>query len=140
MAGLSAKTLQELADRRAAEASDLLELGHYSGAYYLAGYALECGLKALIASQFEAGVIPDKNLVQQIHTHKLIQLLKLAGIDGERKKLADLQPAFDANWGIALDWSEDSRYEFHDENTANRLINAICGPEHGVFQWIRSKW
>lgn len=112
MAVLSARHLQDLADSRAAEALALLQLGHFSGAYYLAGYALECGLKALIASEFEAGVIPDKKLVQQIHTHKLIELLKLAGIDGE----------------------------VHDENTAKRLISAICDPEHGVFQWIRSKW
>ncbi|HUF46092.1 MAG TPA: hypothetical protein VMN43_12160 [Aestuariivirgaceae bacterium] len=140
MAALSARYLQDLANRRAAEATALLQLGHFSGAYYLAGYALECGLKALIASRFQAGVIPDKKLVQQIHTHKLNELLKLAGIEGERKELADREPVFDANWRIALDWSEDSRYEIHDEKTAKDLIKATCDSDNGVFQWVRSKW
>jgi hypothetical protein len=140
MAVLSARSLQQLADSRAAEAAALMQLGHYSGAYYLAGYALECGLKAVIASGFEAGVIPDKRLVLQIYTHKLNELLKLAGIEGERKELADRDPVFDANWRIALDWREDSRYEIRDEKSTKDLITAICDPEKGVFQWIRAKW
>lgn len=41
--------LQRLADLRAAEARLLLDNGYWSGAYYLAGYAVECGLKACIA-------------------------------------------------------------------------------------------
>ena len=140
MAALTAKSLQELADSRAAEALALLQLGHFSGAYYLAGYALECGLKALIAGGFEAGVIPDKKLVQQIYTHKLHELLKLAGIEGEGKELADRQPAFKENWLIALDWNEESRYEIHDADTADSLVSAILDLENGVFPWVRSKW
>jgi hypothetical protein len=140
MAALSAKSLQQLADSRAAEAAALMQLGHYSGAYYLAGYALECGLKALIASGFEAGVIPDKRLVTQIYTHKLNELLKLAGIEGERMELAERRPAFKANWLIALDWSEESRYEIYDVDAAGDMISAILEVENGAFPWVRSKW
>ncbi|MFW6076798.1 MAG: hypothetical protein ACOC71_03525 [Hyphomicrobiales bacterium] len=140
MAALSANHLQELADRRAAEASALLELGHFSGAYYLAGYALECGLKALIARRFEAGVIPDKRYVQQIYTHRLTDLLKLAEVEDERVELAESDPEFKAKWLIALDWSEESRYEIRDAAGAGALTRAILQAEDGVFQWIRSKW
>ncbi len=35
---------------RVNEAKALLHLKHYSGAYYLAGYAVECALKALTSS------------------------------------------------------------------------------------------
>jgi HEPN domain-containing protein len=57
---------QQLADVRIAEAAVLLAQGNYDGAYYLAGYAVECGLKAcdqaeqLIAAITDAahGVLP----------------------------------------------------------------------------------
>jgi hypothetical protein len=140
MAALSARTLQELADRRAAEATALLQLGHFSGAYYLAGYALECGLKAIIARRFEAGVIPDKRYIQQIYTHRLADLLKMAEVEGERVELAERYPKFKANWLIALDWSEESRYEIRDGAGAGALVSAILEAESGVFEWVRSKW
>ncbi len=41
--------LQQLARARLREAEALLNAGEWSGAYYLAGYAVECGLKACIA-------------------------------------------------------------------------------------------
>jgi HEPN domain-containing protein len=41
--------LQELSRVRLKEATALLKLGLFDGAYYLAGYAVECALKACIA-------------------------------------------------------------------------------------------
>jgi HEPN domain-containing protein len=41
--------LQQLAELRITEAKVLLDNGFYAGAYYLAGYAVECALKACIA-------------------------------------------------------------------------------------------
>jgi len=43
------RDLQALSRIRLTEAKALLRLGHYDGAYYLAGYAAECALKACIA-------------------------------------------------------------------------------------------
>jgi hypothetical protein len=54
-------TFQELARARFAEANLLLESGFPSGAYYLAGYAIECELKAFIAAVFRANEIPGKS-------------------------------------------------------------------------------
>ena len=41
--------LQKLSNARIREARILFAAGEYSGAYYLAGYAVECALKACIA-------------------------------------------------------------------------------------------
>ena len=43
------KDLQELSKVRLREATALLNLGLFDGAYYLAGYSVECALKACIA-------------------------------------------------------------------------------------------
>lgn len=72
-------TFQQLAEERLAEATLLLAQGYPSGAYYLAGYAVECALKASIATRFKADEIPDKSLVNSVYTHKLIELLRLSG-------------------------------------------------------------
>jgi len=60
------KLLQELAKLRLDEAKLLAREKRFSGAYYLAGYAIECALKALIAAQFRQNEIPDKNLVDKV--------------------------------------------------------------------------
>ena len=41
--------LQDLAELRIKEARILLDAGSYPGAFYLAGYSVECALKACIA-------------------------------------------------------------------------------------------
>ena len=43
------RELQDLSKVRLKEATALLQLGLFDGAFYLAGYAVECGLKACIA-------------------------------------------------------------------------------------------
>jgi hypothetical protein len=54
--------LENLAAIRVKEAGILLTADCYQGAYYLAGYALECTLKACIAKQVKEFDFPDKNL------------------------------------------------------------------------------
>jgi HEPN domain-containing protein len=69
------ETFQRLAEFRLDEARLLFANGHPSGAYYLAGYAIECALKARISSQFRANEIPDKALVNGVYEHDLSKLL-----------------------------------------------------------------
>jgi hypothetical protein len=56
---------QTLADIRLAEARDLLALNppRPDGAYYLAGYAVECALKACIARGYAQHDWPEKGFV-----------------------------------------------------------------------------
>jgi hypothetical protein len=55
------KDFQELAAVRLKEARVLLRAGCYEGAYYLAGYAVECALKACISKQTERHEFPDRD-------------------------------------------------------------------------------
>lgn len=80
MAGeLDRHTLRQLAEEKAADASLLLEHGRWSNGYYLFGYAIELGLKAAISRAFRAEVIPDRKLVEALHTHRLEDLLGFPG-------------------------------------------------------------
>jgi HEPN domain-containing protein len=63
--------LQHLAETRLIEATVLLERRHSSGAYYLAGYAAELGLKAIVAGKFRGDEIPDKSFVNSVYTRIL---------------------------------------------------------------------
>lgn len=48
---MNRRDLKDLAAIRVREASLLLKNKQYSGAYYLAGYAVECALKACISKE-----------------------------------------------------------------------------------------
>jgi HEPN domain-containing protein len=72
--------LQDVAMRRLRAAESLLNDQHWDSAYYLAGYAVECGLKACIAKQFREHDFPDKKTVNESYTHDLTKLVNLAGL------------------------------------------------------------
>ena len=72
--------LENLAAIRIKEADILLTADCYQGAYYLAGYALECTLKACIAKQVKEFDFPDKKLANDSYTHKLADLVITAGL------------------------------------------------------------
>ena len=74
---------QQLAELRLNEAKLLFQEHQPSGAYYLAGYAIECAFKAIISAQFRANEIPDKALVNRVYTHDLADLIKLAGLESQ---------------------------------------------------------
>ena len=61
--------LQELSKVRLKEARALLRAGMHDGAYYLAGYAVECGLKACIAKTTLRHEFPDKKRVDSSYSH-----------------------------------------------------------------------
>jgi HEPN domain-containing protein len=72
---------QQLAEVRIGEARVLLEADCYPGAYYLAGYAVECALKACIAKQTREYDFPEKDFVNKSWTHKLEKLPNLAELE-----------------------------------------------------------
>jgi hypothetical protein len=132
--------LQQLSRARFREANLLLRNSEYSGAYYLAGYAVECGLKACITRQFRRYEMPDKKLVADSHIHDLNKLAGIAGLDGELRREGDADPAFGVNWGIVCDWNEAARYQMWSRRDAEGIIGAIGDRRHGVAQWIRRHW
>jgi HEPN domain-containing protein len=63
------------------EAKALLDAGLPDGAYYLAGYAVECALKACIAKSTLRYDFPDKTTVDKSYTHSLTQLVGVANLN-----------------------------------------------------------
>lgn len=83
--------LQKLAIVRIREAKILFDSGEHSGAYYLAGYAVECALKACFAKGVQRYDFPEKDKVSKIFTHRLREIAKLAGLE------SDMNSAFAAS-------------------------------------------
>lgn len=122
------------------EAQALLKAREYSGAYYLAGYAVECAFKACIAKQFKRYEFPDKKRVNDSYTHDLKKLADLGGLDGAILDHAGSDDSFRRNWNLVTEWSEKSRYETSDRARARDLINAIMEADSGVMPWVRQRW
>ena len=137
---LNRTELQRLAEERILEAKILLDAGKGSGAYYLAGYAVECALKACIAKKTQAEDFPEKKVVQDSWTHDIMSLVKTAGIEAEWNADCDANVDLKDNWLIAKGWRESSRYSFTAEADARVLYNAIVDPMRGVLRWIKSRW
>jgi HEPN domain-containing protein len=137
---LKRKDLQKLAALRLKEARILLEHRCWAGAYYLAGYAVECALKAYLAKRTERHEFPDREQVQKQHTHNLDALFAIAELDEERDTLTDVDPKFDDNWEAVRLWNERSRYKLPTEEAARALVQAVGDRQHGLLQWLKRRW
>ena len=134
--------LQQLARLRLQEAKLLAREQHFSGAYYVAGYAIECALKACIAAQFRENEIPDRKFVNDIYTHDLGKLLGLAGLEEELTTARQRDTELDQRWSIVKNWDEKSRYSLWTAEQAAAMIAAIDGDGGigGLFQWLSIRW
>ena len=137
---MNRKELQFLARTRLGEAKTLLDAGLPDGAYYLAGYAVECALKACIAKETKRHDFPDKKRVDSSHTHDLMELVKVAKLEPARLENAKKDPLFGNHWDLVLRWSERSRYGSHGSGKAQALVEAIGNRKHGVLAWIKRHW
>ena len=132
--------LRELAQVRLDDARALLDAGRTSGAYYLAGYAVECAVKAVITSAFRQYEMPPKKLVADSHVHDLTTLVHLAGLDKALGAESRENVQFAAYWDLVKDWNEVSRYEVWTHDQADELVRAVGDPEHGVLRWLIALW
>ena len=131
-------TLQRLARARLQDAQTLWQEKRYDAAYYLAGYAIECALKAWIAKQTPRHAFPDKDRVNRAHQHKLAELLALVGdralFDAELR--AD--PKLEDDWSNVQRWSPASRYELQ---TGTRLeVRDMLKSVEGVLKCLSRFW
>jgi HEPN domain-containing protein len=133
---------RQLAEFRLSEAALLNKQGQPSGAYYLAGYAIECALKAIIAAKFRENEIPDKALVNDVYTHDLAKLVRLAGLESELNDARRVGADLDRQWSIVKNWNEQARYSVWTAEQAAAIIEAIDGDGHteGVFKWLTVRW
>jgi hypothetical protein len=134
---------QQLAEDRILDAEVLLAAGRWSGAYYLAGYAVEAALKACVVARVaaEPGVIfESKKFGADCWTHDLEKLVALAELKAALVADLAVNQSFARNWTLVKDWTEESRYLWWDERTARAMLGAINDQQHGVLQWVRVRW
>jgi hypothetical protein len=134
--------LRQLAEDRILDAACLLAGGRWTGAYYLSGYAVECGLKACIMAHVEAigAIFQDRRFSEKCWTHDLEILLGLANLKETLEADITANPALSANWDAAKVWTETSRYEQKTQPEAQAMYNAIATDPDGVLPWIRIRW
>lgn len=118
----------------------MLSTKNYCGSYYLAGYAIECALKACIAQKTKKHDFPDKNFAQKCYTHDLKELVKLADLESERLQLEKQNLIFATNWTIVKDWNESSRYRVIKKAEARNLYDSVTDPISGILTWIQQHW
>jgi HEPN domain-containing protein len=131
----------KLSEIRLKEAKVLLDRKCYEGTYYLAGYAVECALKACIAKRTQAYDFPPKpQVVRDFYQHDIRSLAKMAGLELElNKRLLVVQ--FKSNWDFVCNWSEEKRYETHiNPKTARDLYRAVTNSRNGVLAWLKKYW
>lgn len=132
---------QKLADLRAREAGVLLAAKCYDGAYYLAGYAVGCALKACIAKRTRRHDFPPpRSEVEACYTHDLTRLMKVAGLDKDFAAAEAADPVLSDSWDLVREWSEQARYARIARSRAINLIRAVIDAQHGVLPWSKTRW
>ena len=133
---------QALAEERIVAAQALLAAQQWSSAYYLAGYAVEFGLKSCILVQIaDTGIIfKMKGFSVKCWTHSIKDLLKLAGLQGTFQVDIGKNPSLGKNWATVTQWDEESRYQIKIQVDAEELLNAVVDNANGVMPWIKSRW
>ncbi len=107
----------------------------------MAGYAIECALKACIAKETKEHDFPDKDIVNKSWTHKLVDLLKLAQLEGKLLKDMKSNKDLETFWAIIVNWEEKKRYELSlTREEASSLCDAVSDPTNGVLQWLKTWW
>ncbi|KAA9354836.1 HEPN domain-containing protein [Larkinella humicola] len=137
---MNGRLLKQISEVRIKEAAVLLSTKNYCGAYYLAGYAIECALKACIAQKTKRHDFPDKNFAQKCYTHDLKELVKLADLEAQRLNLEKHNSTFATNWTIVKDWNESSRYRMITKAEAKNLLDSVTDPISGILIWIQHYW
>lgn len=132
--------LQRLSNARIREAKLLFAAGEYSGAYYLAGYSVECALKACFAKGVRRYDFPDKGRSDKVFTHVLSELVVVAKLKSELDAERQANRRFEAYWAEVIKWSEASRYTAKNRDEAETLLEAISRRKDGVLPWIKRRW
>lgn len=134
---------RDLAETRLVDAGVLLQNQRWAAAYYLAGYAVECGLKACVIDLVEKnpGIIyEERRFSDSCWTHKLGELIGVARLDAARVADEIANPALARSWAAVIKWNEASRYVLVPEPQAREIYDAISHPLDGVMKWIRDHW
>jgi hypothetical protein len=134
---------QQLAEERAKDAQALLAVSQWSGAYYLGGYTVECGLKSCVVVRVVAApelIFLDKRFSEKCWTHDLEDLVKLTDLGAVRGVAVAANATLNLNWQFVFAWSEQDRYRMKTEVQARELVAAVTDPVNGVLSCIKARW
>ncbi len=135
---LTRKDFQDLADMRYEDAQALYRSGRHAAAYYMAGYAVECALKACIAArtkEFDFPPPPDRT--KTIYSHGLSELLKFLQLEDDLRTAGITQNL----WKFVEQWKVDSRYDVSiGMLRAKQMLDAVGATPDGVLAWLKSRW
>lgn len=135
---IKGEQLKELAQHRLDEAQLLYKHGYHQGAYYLAGYAVEFTLKALICKRLGIEVFVGGSglgeVTKALHTHHLPTLLVFTGLFSKLQDEKINNENLFKDWSKVSEWNEQRRYE-PLECSQQTVINFINATER-VMQWI----
>ena len=132
--------LQKISKTRLKEVKVLYRNQLYDGAKYLSGYVVETALKARICKILDADYPESGDVSRSFMTHKLDQLVKLAGL---QKALDRADINFKTNWSIVTSWSEVNRYKAigtSSREDVEDILNALEDRNDGVLTWIKRRW
>jgi HEPN domain-containing protein len=139
---LNRRTFQKLAENRLLDAGALLRARRYDAAYYMAGYVIECALKACIAKKTRRYDFPPRD-TRSLYRHDMDGLVRAAGISEAFEQDRQGDTVLDQYWELVKDWSPDSRYQFGGAiapTVAKTLFRAIEDHQHGVLKCISKYW
>ena len=134
---MNRRDFQRLADVRLKEAGVLARNKNEQGAYYFAGMAIECALKACIAKRTKRHDFPARNS-EKLYSHVLSFLLKESGFETQLDSDMKTNIALGINWGVVKGWDVESRYRSSGLKGTD-MFSAISGPD-GVLTWIKQRW
>lgn len=134
---MNRRELQAIAEVRLRDAQLLYQHKRFDGAYYLAGYVIECALKACNAKKTRRYDFPDKDFFKNAYIHDLALLLGTAGLKNQMEQEFLNSPSLEVKWRIVKDWRETSRYHVHGRRRAKDMLEAVADP-HGVFACIKN--
>lgn len=138
---MNKRDLITLSRTRIAEAKVLFGNASYDGAYYLAGYSVECAIKACIAGTIRNNVVPEKSFGNDFYQHNIEKLMRFAGLWPRFQSDMHANLSLNLNWAVVKDWSEHSRYQHGVTRAkAEDLIKAITARNVGVLSWVKKCW
>lgn len=110
----------------------------YDAAYYLAGYAIECALKAWIAKQTPRHGFPDKDRANRAHQHRFTELLALIADRDRFDTELRGDPRLEDDWSNVQSWSPASRYQLH---AGSRIeVRDMLKSVEGILKCLSRYW
>jgi len=141
---MNRRSFQKLAEARLLDSKALLKAKRYDAAYYIAGYAIECALKACIAKRTRLYEFPPRD-TRVFYSHEIEKLLNLAGIEKSFQQERANDAILSQQWDFVKNWKpSDRRYDLvgtkKAANAAKALLSAMEDRQHGVLQCLSNYW